>query len=975
MAHRRRIPLHLQITALFALLIIALGATLSWYNYRKSSAMALSASEKLFQRYGNEISLDFLRTYQPIVQTVNMLTLDAVASAWSLDERLAQLPLLAKALELRPQVIGLHLGYENGDVFTVRPLDSPDMRRTFNAPDDARLMAVNTQLDDLGRRAVERFFFDRRLQPIRRESAGFSDEDPRAQPWYRGAIASDGHLSTAPYFFDRVRRVGITLSSRTPDRTAVVAADVALDSLSQTISSIDISPNSEVVLLDQHFNALAYRDPGKLVLLHDDEVVEVARLDTLGSRVLVAASREVEAGRRAFALEVDGQRWRGQLYRLAPAKGITLELLTLTPERELLGEALQMRSQSSLITAAILILALPLSWLLARQISRPLRQLASEARRIRRFRFTEPRPMRSKIREIDDLEASMSLMRDTLKRFLGLLQSMSEETEFKPLIELITDETMNVSQAAGAAIYLVSEDEKQLQPVSLKVAGNAVSPALLESCNLDSGNPLGRCLQQQQSLQQAVGPDGAHPMRALLDALSLPSFSVISLPLKNRKGEPVGVLCLLYADTDRRPVSDRLAFIETLSGFASITLESRQLIRMEKALLEAFIELIAGAIDAKSPHTAGHCQRVPELTRMLAQAACDSQAPPFRDFHLSREEWEELHIASWLHDCGKVTTPEYVVDKATKLETLYDRIHEIRTRFEVLKRDAEIRYLRAVMAGGEEAELRQALEREWRTLDEEYAFVAQCNLGSERMAEADQDRLQRIAGRTWMRTLDERLGVSWEERQRQADRSGRLPVEEKLLADKPVHIIPREEADRIEPDNPWGFRLDTPEHLYNRGELYNLQIPAGTLTPEERYKINDHIVQTIIMLEKLPYPRHLRRVPEIAGGHHERMDGQGYPKRLHGEQMSLSARMMAIADVFEALTASDRPYKTPKPLSEALGIMFGMGRRGHLDPQLLRLFVESGVCLDYARRFLAPSQVDAFDLAQLLTSEAASVDS
>jgi len=363
---------------------------------------------------------------------------------------------------------------------------------------------------------------------------------------------------------------------------------------------------------------------------------------------------------------------------------------------------------------------------------------------------------------------------------------------------------------------------------------------------------------------------------------------------------------------------------------------------------------------------------VPTLTKMLAQAACDSDEPAFRDFSLSREEWEELHIASWLHDCGKVTTPEYVVDKATKLETLYDRIHEIRTRFEVLKRDAEIRFWKALHGGGDESQLRAELERELQTLDAEFAFVAECNLGSERMDAADQARLRHIAERTWLRTLDDRLGTSWEERQRRGDDVEQLPVEEKLLADKPAHIIARGDADRIDPDNPWGFRLETPEHLYNRGELYNLQISAGTLTAEERYKINDHIVQTIIMLNKLPYPRHLRRVPEIAGGHHERMDGQGYPKQLHGHEMSLAARMMAIADVFEALTASDRPYKQPKPLSEAIAIMIGMGNRGHLDPDLLRLFLQSGTCARYAERYLDPAQIDTLDTAALLDAASGS---
>ena len=315
----------------------------------------------------------------------------------------------------------------------------------------------------------------------------------------------------------------------------------------------------------------------------------------------------------------------------------------------------------------------------------------------------------------------------------------------------------------------------------------------------------------------------------------------------------------------------------------------------------------------------------------------------------------------------RVTTPEYVVDKATKLETLNNRIHEIRTRFEVLKRDAWIDYWRALALGGDEQPL--AAEREARllALDDDFAFVARCNMGTEFMAEADQQRLQRIAQRTWSRTLDDRLGVSWEENQRQERTPApSLPVLEPLLADKPEHLLERSATEVMAADNPWGFKLQVPSHKYNRGELYNLSIARGTLTAEERYVINHHIVQTIIMLEHLPFPSHLQNVAEIAGGHHEKMDGTGYPKQLKREQMSLPARMMAIADIFEALTAADRPYKKGKTLSEALNIMAMMCRDAHIDPELFELFIQQRIYQRYAERFLTPQQVDPVDQDSLL---------
>ena len=323
-----------------------------------------------------------------------------------------------------------------------------------------------------------------------------------------------------------------------------------------------------------------------------------------------------------------------------------------------------------------------------------------------------------------------------------------------------------------------------------------------------------------------------------------------------------------------------------------------------------------------------------------------------------------MHIGAWLHDCGKVTTPEYVVDKATKLETIYDRIHEVRMRFEVLKRDAEIACLRRIADGGDAAAARAALEAEWRALDEEFAFVAECNEGGEFMAPERVARLKTIGARTWTRTLDDRAGISREERRRK-ERSAAvpLPATESLLADKPEHVIERRPEERLDAGNRWGFRVKTPQHLYNRGELYNLAVPGGTLSEEERYKINEHMIQTIMMLDALPFPRHLRNVPEIAGGHHEKMDGTGYPKRLKRDEMSPVARMMAIADIFEALTAADRPYKKAKTLSESIKIMGSMRKDQHVDPELFDLFLTSGVYREYAQRFLSAEQIDKVDVA------------
>ncbi len=288
-------------------------------------------------------------------------------------------------------------------------------------------------------------------------------------------------------------------------------------------------------------------------------------------------------------------------------------------------------------------------------------------------------------------------------------------------------------------------------------------------------------------------------------------------------------------------------------------------------------------------------------------------------------------------------------------------------RFEVLKRDAEIDYWQQVSKGGDAQQLKSELEAKQNQLDDDFAFVAKCNEGGEFMAEEKISRLNEIAATTWRRTLNDRIGVSWEEGLRkQRDPEAELPNLELLLADKEEHIIYRNEEEVIAEDNPWNFKLDTPPHRYNRGELYNLSVARGTLANEERFKINDHMVQTIIMLNQLPFPRHLRNVPAIAGGHHETMIGTGYPKKLRREDMSLTARMMAIADIFEALTAADRPYKKAKSLSESIKIMNFMKKDQHIDPDLFDLFLQSGVYLDYAKQFLAEAQIDEVDITEYL---------
>ena len=966
---KTRYPLQITISALFIGLSIALGALLSIQNYNKTSAILLSSAQQVYDQLTDELVTDIKGTYAPLLGVLKLLAISPVTSATGLEQRLEQLQQLSIFLDNHPAAANLQIAYSNGDYFIVRHLRSKDLKSRFKAPADAAFMVDSIEPGMMGRREITRLFFNRQLDIIAREPATVTEYDPRLRPWYIEATTEAA--ATRPYLFYFSRQVGITAKIKAAEPGVVIAADITLDRLSETINRYQITPSSEAVLINAEGQTFAYSDPERIIIQSDDDTLKLAALDQLDSDVLAYINRDIETKEQKLDFTFNNTQWTGTTRIIGKPGGIDLYALMLSPVDELLSEAADIRTQSFLTTIAIVLLFIPLIWYIARRISEPLSRLSGTATAITQFEFDTPIDTGSHIREVHELSVAMDLMQSTINKFIKLISSLASEQNLDALLHSISHETMLISNADGVLTYLMNEDENALRPGILCSSSDSnmdissLSPLLLSEIN-----DLMSLFTSNRSSIIVVDESSDKAFKPLPGLFNTDHLTMIALPLTNRSYEHVGLLCLLFRNTDELTTEREkasLSFIQALSGFAAVTLESRQLLHMQEALLNSFIKLIAGAIDAKSPYTGGHCQRVPELTRMLARAACDSEDDAFKDFSLDEKEWEALEIASWLHDCGKVTTPEYVVDKATKLETIYDRIHEIRMRFEVLKRDAEIEYWQQLANGGNEAELKQTLHTSLQQLDDDFAFIAECNEGGEFMSEDRIERLDNIGRRTWMRTLDDSIGISWEEaRRKQQTEKQALPVAEKVLADKAEHIIERDDNDRIPADNPWGFKLDVPEHKYNRGELYNLSISRGTLSSEERYKINDHMTQTIIMLEKLPYPKHLRDIPSIAGCHHETMDGKGYPKRLSRDDMSLSARMMAIADIFEALTASDRPYKKAKTLSEAVRIMSFMRNDNHIDPELFDLFLGSGIYRSYGERFLQPEQLDDVDISAFL---------
>ncbi|MDG4551194.1 MAG: HD domain-containing phosphohydrolase [Candidatus Contendobacter sp.] len=983
----RQLPLRVHIATLFIALILLLGGAVIWNNYAETTRLMLRTADERFERIADHTARRIQTLATPVAIMVDLLAWQRLAFATSLTERLDSLGYLHEAMTESEHVSALFVGYDDGDFFLLRrlPADSP-LRVPLAAPDQARYLAQSVERDEAGAIAAAFLFLDADLNLLRRDAKPDYTFDPRARPWYQAAQTRPDRIRTDPYLFFTTREAGITLARRATTGTAVVGADLTLRDLSATLAASRFLPNTQLALFDHQGHVIAHPDAARLPREGDGEP-RLARLAELNEPALTQLDQDWrDPERRAarldpagFTLRIADQRWRGAVKTLPFQGGAPLALALAVPERELLADAARIRDQSVLIAIGLVLLALPVTWLLSRRIARHLHSLVGEAARIRRFDFHEPVAVHSIITEVNQLAQAMGLMKSTIRRFLDIGSALAAEHHFERLLDRVLAETLALAQGDAGILFLVSDDERELRPAAARLRSEtgAVAVDRLSPLSLTDPQPHPLVETAQATTPQIRPLTPGEPLADYLAPLSdspLNAGHLMVVPLRNRQQELVGVLALLKvgsAGDENLIAPELLAFIAALSGTSAVSIENQRLLQAQKNLFEAFIRLLADAIDAKSPYTGGHCARVPELTKLLAQAACADPVGPFRDFTLSEAEWEELRIACWLHDCGKITTPEYVVDKATKLETIYDRIHEVRMRFEVLKRDAEIAYWRQVASGGNRDELRARLDAEWRTLDDDFAFVARCNQGGEFMTPEQTARLQRLAERTWLRTLDDRIGLSHEERTRKERApASPLPAVESLLADKLEHRFERGPQDRIEADNPWGFRLNVPELLYNRGEIHNLRIGRGTLTDEERYKINEHIVQTIVMLSRLPFPKPLRRVPEIAGGHHEKMDGNGYPKQLRREQMSVLARMMAIADIFEALTAIDRPYKLGKTLSEALRIMARMSQDQHIDPELFELFLRAGVHQQYAARFLRPEQIDTVHIEDYLTPAA-----
>jgi HD-GYP domain-containing protein (c-di-GMP phosphodiesterase class II) len=958
------------------------------------NAMAERTAQERFQllaERGAENLRDLVDTTGRTVKALATVRENRFVEAGALNDDAMVVPFLT-AIRSVPELYSIYFALENDNFLqAIAVKRDPKIMQSLAAPDGTYYAFRRIQTVAAGglEESWEFSTEDREVLATRKAVAGYF---ATKRPWYVGARKQTGLAVTDPYQFASTGNLGLTASHALRNGLGVLGADISLQSMQAFLSTVSLTPEGAIVILDNANRVLAYHSRSKAYV--KGEVTSLSKLAATGSAHLQVLEGWVDGEKNpARVVEVGGERFVYARYVYSGAPGQQFRIGAFAPMREFTGPVDAARNQLLLMAGLFLLVLTPLVIMVSRRIGRVLDRLAADAKRITAFDFSgKPGDVTSVVYEVDTLGHAQGFMKSTVQqrtkalavaeeKLESLVQNgilLAREQDRQKLLRHILFGGKDLLHCDSATMYLKTEQgalkfalrsmEGDLPSFEIPLKDTATGQPNDQYVSVYVANHNESVLIDDVYQETRFDLSGT---KRFAEESGYRTISMLTVPMSPREGEITGVLQFMNAlDPDTGNIipfpSPLVRFVEALAAQAAVALENQTLLEAQRALMDSMITLIAGAIDAKSPYTGGHCERVPELAMMLADEATKVTEGPLAEFRFHSEaERREFRIGAWLHDCGKVTTPEYVVDKATKLETIYNRIHEIRTRFEVLLRDAEIACMKAQRDGADAAEATRCFEVRRQELLDDFVFLAECNVGGEFMAPERVERLKRIAGQTWIRHFDDRIGLSNEELVRyRREPAAALPVVEPLLADKPHHLVPRGQDKALDPK--YGFKIKVPEHLFNFGEVYNLSIGRGTLTEEERFKINEHIIQTIVMLDQMPFPRELRRVPEYAGTHHETLIGTGYPRKLGESELSIPARIMAIADIFEALTASDRPYKSSKTLSDSVKILSFFKKDKHIDADLFDLFLRSGVYQRYAERFLKPEQIDHVEIEKYL---------
>ena len=990
--------------SLFTIIIIILSISsicMTWAVFSISRDVSTKKAEQLFMEAGKRVEQEFNSQLKQALRLSRQIsTLPGLAKIVpDMVSEYIGYPLMIETLKIYPNLYSIFVGLKDSQFFQIIHTSGDSRIITNNkAPDTTEFIVRSISLTGNKKYPYKEtwMFLDVNQKYLGERETFKPKYDPVTRPWYQNALAANKvAVLTKPYNFYSLQEPGIT-ASRAGNDGFVVGVDITLSNLSTFLNNLNVSDGAGLLLLDEDNQILATNSQLESILKIG--IPPLSKIEEVKSP-LVSELRNTE-------VKGLSRIWRDYLVwslQWSIPGGREYTLIVIAPISDFVGHLKSM--QNRIITTLFILICIlfPIIFLVSRSFSKFLIILAQEASEIQHFNFDGHLNGKTFIYEFYQLSQAFLLMKETislrtkelevsmkkLEQIIELGIAMSTEKDTDKLVETILMGAKELSLADGGSIYLKGENDVLdfkivlNDSLSFMQGGTSSNPITLPAVPIynEDGSPnINNVVTAAYNSGNTISIDNAYEnpdydfsgTKKFDELNNYKSISFLTVPLKIQGGAILGALQLINAASDETgkiiPFNKEIQrFIEALSTEAAAVLNNRKASLYQRQLFDSMIELIAGAIDTKNPTTGEHCARVPEIAMMLAKEAEETRKGPLADFRFkSSEERRAFRIGVWLHDCGKITTPEFVINKSVKLETIHNRIHEIRTRFEVMLRDLYLEEKNSVIDGVEASLAREKRKEKERELYEDFSFIADCNIGSEFMDEEKTERLKKIAMRKWYRSFDASLGISWEELERLKQTGGRTePGWENILSDKPEQIIPiSKEQKKI--FSKYKFDIKLPDCMYNRGEMHNLSISKGTLSEEERFKINEHIIQTIIMLDKLPFSDEMSCIPHLAGTHHETLSGDGYPMKLKENELGIPERILLISDIFEALTAADRPYKKAKTLSEAIIILYELKTSGKIDPSLFDLFLTSGIYRTYGEKYLSAKQLDYVDINQFL---------
>ncbi|BCE01182.1 HD domain-containing phosphohydrolase [Marinicellulosiphila megalodicopiae] len=941
---KKGISLQAFVGASIIMCMLVLAVALVSISYVNNRNTLIEQVERTALIMTEAIDSGIVQITDPVIKMVQLLELDPLAASTDFESRLLRIKVLVRTLEMNKLLSAIYFGYDDGDFFLLRTVNSQALKDQYGLGPQAKflLQAIDRQSD--GKiQEVNWFVYDENLNIINKIQPEDYQYDPRLRPWFQSASSSTDTIITKPYIFFTTQEVGLTFAQRNINTGAIVGVDAALGDLSNVLKALQPSQHTQLALIDVQSNAIAYSDSSKLIQQDEQGNSHLAKITDLDVSVLTQLSEQTQTIAQLTKLEVNKSNW----YGLSLAVGQNMSdwrLLFAVSESELFSEVNAHMIKQLTLSGVIILILISLSGIIAKQVSSPLLALAEQVTALSLFNFDTKIDVKSNVKEVQLLADLTSHMAAAIKNFQAISNKLAQAPNGEMTLDHIAQHLMAITSAKSGVVYLFHNDQSKMI--------KATSTDLIFPDSIDLKYENWKKIKSQ-----------------LKNTIEINNEHLFVAPLIDHNEKMLGALILELPD---HIVSKNISldnFIQEIAGSAATAISTRNHIQAQQALLDSIVKLLADTIDAKSPYTSGHCERVPVLAELIVDAAIDSDAVDFEHFTMNKLQRHEFKTAAWLHDCGKITSPEYVVDKATKLETIYNRIHEIRTRFEVLWRDVEIEYLKGLNQNKDETTLLFKRAQQQQKLQKEFELLAKTNIGAEFTDEQTIEEIKQIGMQTWQRHFSKTIGLSYDEASR-IKKADHLPATEYLIDDKPEQLIEwgarKPHVEKDDPKNIWGFDMELPKYEFNRGEIYNLCIQRGTLTNEERFIMNNHMVQTIKMLQSLPLPEELANVPNIAGNHHETMDGTGYPRKLKASELTIPERIMAVADIFEALTACDRPYKEAKNLTQSLSIMANMVKHNQIDASIFSLFVTTGTYKQYAEKYLSPSQIDEVNTTEIL---------